>query len=82
MPKRKLASRQVRPGPIDEPEPEAEESERLDPIIAGLLNHLPPPGDFWHPNDRKIWLDALTTALKLIYPEESDGTPNNPSGNL
>lgn len=42
----------------------------LDPLIDALLEHLPAPGEYWAPDDRKLWLQILDLAFKLIYSEE------------
>lgn len=44
----------------------------LDPLIDALLEHLPAPGDYFSPDDRKLWLQILDLAFKLIY----DDTPH------
>lgn len=42
---------------------------QLDPLIDALLEHLPAPGDYFAPEDRKLWLQILELAFKLIYDE-------------
>jgi hypothetical protein len=57
----------------------------LDPIIDGLLERLPPPGDTWPMAERKLWLGILEQVFELIYDDEDDEaarTPDNPPGNL
>lgn len=53
------------------------ESFHLDPIIEGLLERLPPPGDVFLPADRQIWLKIIADVFQLVYldkePPESDG---------
>jgi hypothetical protein len=39
----------------------------IDPIIRGLLDRLPNPGDVWPDPERKLWLDLLEGSFKLIY---------------
>jgi hypothetical protein len=39
----------------------------IDPIIGGLLKHLPEPGEVWSEDDRKLWLELLNGTFKLIY---------------
>ena len=41
----------------------------IDPIIRALLTHLPPPGDVWPKEARKLWLDLLTGSFGMIYRE-------------
>ena len=56
----------------------------LDPIIDALLEHLPPPGDFWPKENRKLWLQMLELSFDLIYddqPHETSG-PNEPRAAL
>jgi hypothetical protein len=45
---------------------------QLDPIVDALLEHLPAPGDYWHPEQRKLWLQILELSFKLIYNEHPD----------
>ena len=47
-----------------------------DPIIRGLLDRLPNPGDVWPDAERKLWLGILENAFKLIYkdaPHQAEG---------
>lgn len=39
----------------------------IDPIIRGLLAHLPRSGEVWPEAERKLWLDLLAGSFKLIY---------------
>jgi hypothetical protein len=39
-------------------------------LIDALLEHLPAPGDPFPAEDRKLWLQILELALKLIYTED------------
>jgi hypothetical protein len=50
----------------------------LDPLIEALLGHLPPPGDVFAAEDRKLWLQILELSLKLIYDEEHPDQPDQP----
>jgi hypothetical protein len=64
MPKPKSTSR------LAPPEADEEyETSRLDPIIKGLLDRLPAPGDEWSQQDREQWLQVLRLAFALIYHE-------------
>jgi len=47
----------------------------LDPIILGLLERLPAPGDDWPKAERQKWLNILSNVLDLIYLE-----PEPPAG--
>jgi hypothetical protein len=42
----------------------------LDPIISALLEHLPPPGDYFSKEDRKLWLQIVELSFDLIYDNE------------
>jgi hypothetical protein len=42
----------------------------LDPIIDGLLDRLPAPGEVWPMANRNKWLQVLTLSLGLIYEDE------------
>ena len=58
--------------------PEVEErleAMELDPIILGLLERLPAPGDDWPKAERQKWLNILSNVLDLIYLE-----PEPPAG--
>jgi hypothetical protein len=46
----------------------------LDPLVDALLEHLPAPGDYWEPDERKLWLQLLELAFKLIYAEQPNDT--------
>ena len=41
---------------------------RFHPLIRGLMQELPKPGESWDEDDRKAWLSTLEANLKLIYP--------------
>jgi hypothetical protein len=41
----------------------------LDPLIGGLLDRLPPPGEIWSTEKRKKWLQTFEANLEMIYPE-------------
>jgi hypothetical protein len=42
----------------------------LDPLIIGLLDRLPPPGESWSIDKRKKWLLTFEANLEMIYPAE------------
>ena len=49
----------------------------IDPIIRGLLDRLPSPGDVWPDTERKLWLQLLEGSFKLIHkdvPAAEEGT--------
>ena len=48
---------------------ESQSSLDLDPIIKGLLEKLPPPGQEWSEDQRKLWLGLLENTFRLIYKE-------------
>lgn len=58
---------------------EANNSMELDPLINALLEHLPAPGDYFSPEDRKLWLQILELSFKLIYDETPAPTPTDGS---
>ena len=74
MPKAKVASAY---------EPTNHEDYKLDPLIDALLEHLPAPGDYWAPAQRKQWLEITEKAFDLIYLEtEPEPEPPNDRGTL
>jgi hypothetical protein len=46
----------------------------LDPLIVGLLDRLPPPGESWSIEKRKKWLLTFEANLEMIYPAEEKKT--------
>lgn len=40
----------------------------LDPLISGLLDRLPIPGEVWSAEKRKKWLQTFEANLEMIYP--------------
>jgi len=42
----------------------------LDPLIGGLLDRLPPPGQPWQMEKRKKWLQTFEANLEMIYPAD------------
>ena len=44
----------------------------IDPIILGLLERLPKPGDVWPETERKLWLELLSGSFKLIYRDKAE----------
>jgi len=65
---------------------ESTDGYQLDPIIEGLLAHLPAPGEVWSPDRRELWLKTLALALELAYDEVDENapqqTPDNPPGDI
>jgi hypothetical protein len=51
----------------------------LDPLIDALLEHLPAPGDYFSPDDRKRWLEIMEKAFDLIYSDDPSGTDAEPN---
>lgn len=42
----------------------------LDPIVWGLLEKVPAPGETWPKAQRQAWLNILTQTFDMLYPEE------------
>jgi hypothetical protein len=42
----------------------------LDPLIEGLLDRLPPPGENWPIAKRQRWLQTFEANLEMIYPSD------------
>jgi hypothetical protein len=42
----------------------------LDPIINALLEHLPPPGDYFSQDDRQRWLKIMELSFDMIYEDQ------------
>jgi hypothetical protein len=51
----------------------------VDPIIRGLLERLPPSGETWPDQDRKLWLQLLEGSFKLIYKDKQGALPPPPN---
>lgn len=51
---------------------EANNQLHLDPLVDALLEHLPAPGDVFPPESRKLWLQILELAFRLIYEEHEE----------
>jgi hypothetical protein len=47
----------------------------LDPLLDALLIHLPAPGDYFSPNDRKLWLQMCELSFQLVYESEPEPEP-------
>lgn len=60
----------TKPKSTSQAEPLDPNGPELDPIIDALLDHLPPPGDYFPAEDRKLWLQILELAFKLIYDDQ------------
>lgn len=50
-----------------------------DPLVEALLHHLPAPGSTFTPEQRKLWLQILELAFKLIYEETDTGDGDAPA---
>ena len=48
--------------------------DEIDPIVRGLLTHLPAAGSVWPEQARKLWLDLLEGTFRMIY-RETETTP-------
>lgn len=47
---------------------------KLDPIIRGLVDKLPPSGAIWPKSKRKLWLQILENSLEFVYEnDDKDG---------
>ena len=62
------------------------EPPNIDPIIRGLINKLPAPGDVWPNVQRKLWLEILENTFKLVYRDqreasEPESKPQKPEQN-
>jgi len=62
----------MRQGPRDYAPPNYRQSDdEIDPIVKGLLTHLPPAGSVWPAEDRKLWLELLDGSFRLIFKEKA-----------
>jgi hypothetical protein len=55
--------------------PEDVNNHELDPLLDALLIHLPAPGDYFSPNDRKLWLQMCELSFQLVYESEPEPEP-------
>lgn len=53
----------------------------LHPFVQGLLKELPPAGDIWSEEKRKLWLDTAASIFKMIY-KDRPPVPPPPVGPL
>lgn len=44
----------------------------LDPIIQGLIDRLPAPGEVWPSQERKLWLGILENSFHLVYKDDGE----------
>ena len=44
--------------------------DQIDPVIAGLLTHLPLPGSVWPIEARKQWLELMEGSFRLIFKDK------------
>lgn len=61
--------------PKSQSQAEYDAANGLDPLIDALLEHLPAPGDYFAPEQRKLWMQLFELSLKLIYHDEPDPDP-------
>ena len=54
-------------------------SAEIDPIIKGLIDRLPGPGNEWPASERKLWLEILENSFKLVYKEPKAQIAHRPS---
>ena len=47
----------------------------FDPIIKGLLDHLPDAGEVWPEAEREQWLSVLSDSFKLVYKDKESLKP-------
>lgn len=66
MPKQKSMFR-----PVSQEAEEILDALEIDPIILGLLQRLPAPGEDWSKAARAQWLNILSSTLDMIYLEPS-----------
>jgi hypothetical protein len=61
---------------IKEKRNEIDTTERpaVDPVVRGLLDHMPRTGAVWPEAERKQWLALLEGSFKLIYKDAATGT--------
>jgi hypothetical protein len=53
----------------------------VDPVVAGLLDHLPRKGAVWPATERKQWLALLEGTFNLIFKDgAANGTPEKAVG--
>lgn len=50
--------------------PERPTPSNLDPLIKGMLDRLPKPGEPWSADKRKKWLETFASNLDWIYPTD------------
>lgn len=43
--------------------------DEIDPVVRGLLTHLPPAESVWPAAERKLWLELLEGTFRMIYRE-------------
>ena len=51
----------------------------LDPIIDGLLTHLPAPGDPFPRKERDLWMQIMGLTLELVYPDDEEAEGGEPA---
>ena len=53
----------------------------IDPIIRGLLTHLPPAGSVWPAEDRKLWLELLERSFRIVFKDKPAKTERTSAKN-
>jgi hypothetical protein len=46
----------------------------VDPVVAGLLDHLPKPGAAWPKSERQLFIKLLEGCFDMIYKEPTAAT--------
>lgn len=54
----------------------AEDRPSVDPVVAGLLDHMPRSGAVWPEAERKQWIALLEGTFRLIYKDAA--SPSTP----
>ncbi len=50
----------------------------IDPVVKGLLTHLPVAGSVWPSAERTLWLELLEGTFRMIYVETEKGAGPQP----
>ncbi len=63
--------------PLEAYAPRYQQSDdEIDPVVKGLLTHLPPAGSIWPAAERKLWLDLLEGTFRMIFRETEPVMPS------
>jgi hypothetical protein len=63
---------QVEPDKKTKKEKEDDDAPRLHPLIEGLLKELPEPKTEWPLDDRRNWLEMVSSIFNVIYKASDD----------